>query len=285
MPELPEVETVTSELRTEIVGQRLMAVHVRWPGTIAEPDPKLLGAMIHGQQVVDIGRRGKYILMPLDSGETLIVHLRMTGRLRVEPADSSAVEHPHVRAWFDLEGGKQLVFTDMRKFGRIWLVERSEQVTGKLGPEPLTWDFTPEILTERVRKRRIAVKALLLDQTAIAGLGNIYADEALFVARIHPLRRAASLTDDEIERLYAAIREVLQQAVGKRGTTLRDYQAPYSGKGAYQEELRVYQQTNRPCPRCGTAIQRIRVTQRSTHFCPSCQILPSEDAAKSATGE
>ena len=166
-----------------------------------------------------------------------------------------------------------LVFTDARKFGRVWLVKDVGSVTGKLGPEPLDWTFTPEMLVERLRGRRTAMKALLLDQTAVAGLGNIYADEALFLAGIHPLRRAASLSAEEISRLYDAIRQVLNEAIGNRGTALRDYRPPYGPEGAHQNHLRVYQQTGRPCPRCGAPIERIRVTQRSTHFCPRCQPL------------
>ena len=158
-----------------------------------------------------------------------------------------------------------------RKFGRIWLVDGIEQVVGKLGPEPLDWTFTPEVLAERLQPRRVAIKALLLDQTVVAGVGNIYADEALFMAGIHPLRPASSLTGDEIVRLRDAIRAVLQESIDERGTLLRDYRTPYGQDGAYQNRLRVYQQTGQPCPRCGTSIERIRVTQRGTHFCPRCQ--------------
>ena len=146
-----------------------------------------------------------------------------------------------------------------------------ESVTGKLGPEPLDWTFTPEMLAARLRGRRTVMKALLLDQTVVAGVGNIYADESLFLAGIHPLRPANSLTNEEIVRLYGAIRQVLSQAIGNRGTMLRDYRPPYGAEGGHQDYLLVYQQTGKPCPHCGTLIERIRVTQRSTHFCPRCQ--------------
>jgi len=271
MPELPEVETIASELRRSLVGGRVTRVHVLWSRTIAQPDAAVLADLLPGQVFTGVGRRGKYLLLGLDSGDTLIVHLRMTGRLELLPGDSPALANTHIRAWFELADGRNLAFTDQRKFGRIWLVGDVAQVIGKLGPEPLDWRFTPDDLAERIRPRRVAMKALLLDQTAVAGLGNIYADEALFLAGIHPLRIGVSLTDAEIGRLHDAIRQVLGEAIGERGTTLRDYRPAYGAEGAYQNRLRVYGQPDQPCPRCGAAIQRIRVAQRSTHFCPVCQ--------------
>jgi formamidopyrimidine-DNA glycosylase len=271
MPELPEVETVARELRPLLSGREFDSARVLWPRTIAAPDPDGFVHRVAGQRIVDISRKGKYILVALASGDTLIVHLRMTGRLTVVPSDSADLEDTHVRAILHLVGGDALVFNDARKFGRIWLVPDATSVVGKLGPEPLGRDFTPEILASRLRKRRTSIKALLLDQTVIAGVGNIYADEALYLARLHPLRTGADLDDEEIARLHAAIQRVLTDAIGERGTTLRDYRPPYGMEGAYQNHLRVYQQTDRPCPRCGAPIRRIRVTQRSTHFCPRCQ--------------
>ena len=271
MPELPEVETFANELRPHLVGQRFAGAHILWPRTLAEPDPVALDQRIRGQEVADLGRRAKYLVIRLNSGEALIVHLRMTGRLEVVGRDDPALTGPHLRAWFDLAGGERLTFTDTRKFGRIWLVSDVERVTGKLGPEPLDWTFTSEILAARLRGRRTAMKALLLDQTVVAGIGNIYADESLFVAGLHPLRPADSLTDKEIVRLHGAIRQVLSQAIGNRGTMLRDYRPPYGAEGGHQDHLLVYQQTGKPCPRCGAPIERIRVTQRSTHLCPRCQ--------------
>jgi formamidopyrimidine-DNA glycosylase len=271
MPELPEVETFVADLRPQLVGRHILGAQVLWPRTLAEPDLSAFEARIRDQQIVELERRGKYLLCRLGSGDTLIVHLRMTGRLEIVPADSPTLVGPHVRAWFHLAGGEYLVFTDVRKFGRIWLVADDRQVLDKLGPEPLSWNFTAERLKERLRDRRVAAKTLLMDQRVVAGLGNIYTDEALFLAGIHPLRTGASLSDDEVDRLYEAIRLVLSEAIGQRGTTLRDYRPPYSAAGAYQHRLRVYGQTDLPCPRCGTAIRRIRVTQRSAHFCPQCQ--------------
>lgn len=276
MPELPEVETVAHDLREQITGRRFSGeAAVLWHRTLATPTPDALAGRLAGQEVIDVGRRGKFVLIHLASGSALIVHLRMTGKLAVVPPDSPALEEIHVRAWFGLADGERLVFTDARKFGRVWLVSDLTEVTGKLGPEPLDWEFTPQVLGERLRKRRIAIKALLLDQTALAGIGNIYADEALHRAHIHPLRSSATLTSDEIERLHAALREVLLESIGKRGTMLRDYRTPYGSYGAFQEELRVYGRLGEPCPNCGAPIERIRITQRSTHFCPKCQCLAS----------
>jgi formamidopyrimidine-DNA glycosylase len=271
MPELPEVETVAADLRPLLAGRRFADAHVLWPRTVAEPDPTTLAERIHGRQVIDVGRRGKYLQIALDSGEMLVFHLRMTGQLAVVSDGDPALTDSHLRAWFDLDSGEHLVFVDARKFGRIWLVDDIERVVGRLGPEPLDWTFTPEVLAERLRGRRSAIKTLLLDQTVVAGLGNIYADEALFMAGIHPLRPAAGLSTEEVVRLHDAIRQVLREAVSDRGTLLRDYRTPYGPEATHQEHLRVYRQTDRPCPRCGTAIQRIRVSQRSTHFCPHCQ--------------
>jgi formamidopyrimidine-DNA glycosylase len=271
MPELPEVETVVTELRPHLVGRRILAADVLWQRTLAAPDLPTFTGRLMDRQITGLGRRGKYLLFELDSGDTLIVHLRMTGRLEIVPDDSPARAGPHARAWFDLSGGECLLFTDARKFGRIWLAQDPTEVVGVLGPEPLDWDFDSDRLAGRLRRRRVAVKTLLLDQAVVAGIGNIYADEALFLAGIHPLRPGMSLSDDEIERLHAAIRQVLQEAISQQGTTLRDYRPPYGLEGAYQHQLRVYQQTDQPCPRCGTPIERIRVTQRSTHFCPRCQ--------------
>lgn len=271
MPELPEVETVAADLRQELVGRRFTAAYIFWPRTLATPDPVSCSQRLAGRAVVDIGRRGKYLLIHLDSGETLVVHLRMTGRLAVVPPGDPELATSHLRAAFQLADGAFLAFNDARKFGRIWLVTDVDAVTGKLGPEPLGWTFTPEALAEKLGQRRQAIKALLLDQTVVAGVGNIYADEALFLAEIHPLRAGASLTGQEIDRLHATIRQVLAESIAQRGTMLRDYRTPYGADGAYRNQLRVYGQAGRSCPRCGAAIERIRVAQRSTHFCPRCQ--------------
>lgn len=271
MPELPEVETTAADLRPQVTGLRIAGTHLLWPGMVAKPDAAEFAARLAGQEIVKVGRRGKYLLFALASGETLICHLRMTGRLRVVAAESAVANGPHVRAWFALSDGRRLVFTDLRKFARMWLVNDAEEVVGKLGLEPLEPEFTAPALTERLARRGSAIKAVLLDQTLVAGLGNIYADEALFRAGIHPLRPANRLSPAELDRLHAAIVAVLRQAVTGRGTTLRDYIPPLGEAGGFQDQLQVYQRTDRPCPNCGEAIRRIKVTQRSTHYCPNCQ--------------
>ncbi len=276
MPELPEVETVATDLRTVLVDRCFVGAHILWLRTLAAPDAGELAEKIRGRQVIDVGRRGKFILIHLDDGQTLVVHLRMTGSLSVVTSEELPPANGHVRAWFPLAGGDALVFTDPRKFGRIWLVSDVNDVTGKLGPEPLAWDFTFQEFAHRLRRRKVAIKALLLDQTVVAGVGNIYADESLFRAGIHPLRRSSSLSDQEIERLYLSIRQVLTEAIDKRGTLLRDYRTPYGEDGYFRNDLRVYGRLDRPCPNCGTPIMRIRVTQRSTHFCPHCQCKENE---------
>ena len=271
MPELPEVETVAADLRPQLIGACLADAHILWSRTLAEPDPQTLRERVAGCRVIDIGRRGKYLMIFLDSTETLIIHLRMTGRLDVVLDGDPLLSGVHLRAWFEMADGRRLTFTDARKFGRIWLVKDSEMVVGKLGPEPLGWDFTPETLSEQLHGRRAAIKAVLLDQSVVAGVGNIYADESLFLSGIHPLCPAADLTPEDAIRLHRAIRQVLTESINERGTMLRDYRTPYGQDGAYQNRFRVYQQTGHPCPRCGAPIVRIRVTQRGTHFCPRCQ--------------
>lgn len=278
MPELPEVETVAADLRGQLIGRRFAGCEILWPRTLATPDPQALAERLCGREVIDVGRRGKYILIQLDDGQALIVHLRMTGRLAVALADSPLIEDKHVRAWFRLADGDALVFTDPRKFGRVWLVGSAGEVVGKLGPEPLDWDLAPEAFAERMGKRKVAIKALLLDQTALAGVGNIYADESLFRAGIHPQRKASTLTDEELGKLYTHLRAVLQEAIQKRGTLLRDYRTPYGEDGYFQNHLQVYGKYGMPCPRCGEPIERIRITQRSTHFCPRCQPAQQEEA-------
>ena len=288
MPELPEVETVANDLRGQLAGRCFREAHILWPRTLAAPDEPALEDRLAGRRVIDVGRRGKYILIHLDDGQALIVHLRMTGRLAVVRGDSSVLEDKHLRAWFGLADGDALTFTDSRKFGRIWLVEDIADVTGKLGVEPLAWDLAPEAFAARIRRRKVAIKALLLDQTVVAGVGNIYADEALFRAGIHPLRKSSALTDDELGRLYEGLRDVLQEAIAKRGTLLRDYRTPYGADGYFQNHLRVYGQYGKPCPRCGQPIERIRVHAAQHPFLPalpvSLTVAPALECALSVAG-
>ena len=274
MPELPEVETYVRELAPLLAGRRVGAAQVFWPRTIAAPDAATFVAQIVGQQFATFGRRGKYMLLGLASGATLVVHLRMTGHLQVEPADVAPDKHTHVT--LDLDSGERLFFRDARKFGRIWLVDDSAPVLARLGPEPLSGDFTPDGLGVRLAGRQAAIKALLLDQTMVAGVGNIYADEALFRAGVHPLRSGGSLTDAEVVRLHAAVCAVLADGIAAAGSSLgvssiQNYQRPSGAPGSFQEQHRVFQRTGQPCLVCGAPIARIVVAQRGTHFCPVCQ--------------
>jgi formamidopyrimidine-DNA glycosylase len=270
MPELPEVETVARSLREPLLGRTITAVIVRWPRTIACPTVDEFRQQITGRTVRSIGRRGKYVVISLDRGH-LLIHLKMSGRLRVVDAGEPLSKHTHTL--FDLDDGRQLRFQDTRKFGRVYLVDHLEQVTAGLGPEPLADDFSLEEFRQVLARRSGRLKSLLLNQQFLAGLGNIYADEALFAARLHPLRRADSLAPDEQARLYKAIRTVLESAVAGGGTTLDDqgYADADGRAGEYQERIAVYGRAGQPCPVCGTAIERIVLGGRSTHFCPQCQ--------------
>jgi len=280
MPELPEVETVARGLQTSLVSRVITGVQVDWPRTVASSSPYQFAECLIGRQVRGVGRRGKYVIISLDSGY-LLIHLKMSGRLRVVPADEPPDKH--VRVAFGLDNGMELRFQDMRKFGRVYLVGEVSEVTSDLGPEPLSDEFTLERFREILERRTGRLKSLLLNQEFLAGLGNIYADEALFAARLHPLRRANTLTPAEQEHLYHAIRTVLRQAVARRGTTLTDggYTDADGQSGAYQNQIAVYGQTGHPCPRCQTLVERIVLSGRSAHYCPSCQSL---DANPSQSG-
>jgi formamidopyrimidine-DNA glycosylase len=270
MPELPEVETIAAGLRELVVGRTISRVAVHWPRTVAFPSVGDFQARLAGRRILSVGRRGKYLMLGLDAG-TLLLHLKMSGRLAVVPAQEPL--DSHTRLVFDLDDGRQLRFRDARKFGRVYLVEDPAQVTAELGPEPLSVDFTALDFQHLLSRRKGRLKSLLLNQSFVAGLGNIYADEVLFAARLHPLRRADSLTLEEQEALYGAIRAVLGRAVRGRGTTLDDggYRDVDGQAGAFQDEIAVYGRKGKPCPRCGTPIQRIVVGGRSAHFCPACQ--------------
>jgi len=275
MPELPEVETVVRELSEVLIGRIITGVTVRWPRTVAVPGPEEFRSGLAGRRVDSVSRRGKYIVIGLDRG-TLLIHLKMSGRLLIVPGD--APPEPHSHTVFDLDDQRQLRFRDTRKFGRVYLVADPAQITGELGPEPLADDFTFEEFCGALARRAGRLKSLLLNQQFLAGLGNIYADESLFAARLHPLRRADSLEAEEQLRLYEAIRTVLCRAVAGRGTTLEDggYVDARGRPGDYQEEIAVYGRKGQPCPVCGAPIERIVLGGRSTHFCPRCQKLERE---------
>lgn len=270
MPELPEVETVARGLEPQLVGRTIGGVTVYWPRTVAIPSVRDFETKLIGRRVVSVGRRGKYVVLQLDRGY-LLIHLKMSGRLMVLPLEEPLDKHTHTL--FDLDNGRQLRFRDVRKFGRVYLVEELAQVTGTLGPEPLDQDFSLKEFQRLLSRRSGRLKPLLLNQQFLAGLGNIYADEALFAAGLHPLRKADTLAPDDQARLYAAIRTVLQRAIDRRGTTLDDggYTDAAGEAGEYQFDISVYGRTGEACNVCGGPIEREIVGGRSTHYCPQCQ--------------
>jgi formamidopyrimidine-DNA glycosylase len=270
VPELPEVEHISRGLRPLLVGRTIVGATVLWPRTVAFPGAEELTARLSGRSVRTVGRRGKYVVLGLDAGY-LLVHLKMSGRLRWTSVDEPVA--PHTRLILDLDDGHRLRFDDPRKFGRVYLVDDVSQVTGALGPEPLAGDFTLADLRGLLARRKGRLKSLLLNQQFVAGVGNIYADEVLFQARLHPLRRAGSLSPEEQERLFEAIRDVLERAIVGHGTTLDDrgYVDAEGESGRYQDQIAVYGRTGKPCRSCGTPVVRTVIGQRSAHYCPSCQ--------------
>lgn len=270
MPELPEVEYVARQLRADLVGHTIVRASVGWSRSIQGMDATEFVGRMAGHEVRGIGRRGKYLLIYLDGDEVLVVHRRMSGNLILADEDDEVL---YVRVAFDLDDGRRLLYSDPRKFGRIALVaaEGLEHSLPALGPEPLEPEFTPEALAARLAGRERPIKALLMDQSVVAGLGNIYADESLFRAGIHPLRAAGSLTRSEVAALHAGIQGALLTGIEHGGTTFGRHRDAYNEAGMNLEHLEVYRRTGLPCVHCGTAVQRIVVAQRGTHFCPQCQ--------------
>lgn len=267
---------VARGLRSQLLSCVVESVCVLWERAIDRPDVPTFCRTLLGAGLVDVARRGKFITMQFDTGQTLLTHLRMTGKLLILPPDGNPNDDPYARVHFGLGDGRWLVFSDTRKFGRMYLVDDPLEVVGKLGPEPLGNDFTCQRLMTILDGKRGRIKPLLLDQSFIAGLGNIYTDEALWRARIHPLQSANTLTPDQIAHLHAGIISVLSEAIGGGGTSLRDnqYRQPDGGAGAYQHSLAVYGRAGGDCPRCGASVARLVVGQRGTHYCPECQVLP-----------
>jgi formamidopyrimidine-DNA glycosylase len=270
MPELPEVECIAQALRSgsdgipPLPGMQIDRVLLRWPGHIARPSPSTFRRRIRGRTILDVRRRGKYLVFPLD-GETMLIHLRMSGDLTMSPIGSEPGRFD--RTVFTFTDPWELRFSDSRKFGKISLVSDPQSVLGNLGPEPLDKSFTARELASRLAGRRRMLKPLLMDQTFIAGLGNIYVDEGLHRAGLHPLRTTESLAEDEVNALWRGIRAALRAGLRHNGASI-DW--VYRG-GEFQNRFRVYQRSGEPCYRCKTPIQRIVVAQRGTHFCPECQ--------------
>lgn len=269
MPELPEVETSIRALREPLIGETFTEARIYWPRHIDRPDPQTFQERITGLRVKDISRRGKYMVFSLTGGETLIIHLRMTGHVSVVRGDEPVLDHTHTI--LGLASGKELRFRDTRKFGRVYLVRDPQEVLAKLGPEPLASDFTPDVLARQLERRSMRLKSLLLDQTFIAGVGNIYADEALFYAGLHPERAADTLQREDIERLHAAIQKVLRMGIAREGASIDRYRKPDGTRGDMQNAVAVFRRSGAPCYECGAPIQRIVLGGRSTHFCPLCQ--------------
>ncbi len=270
MPELPEVETIRRDLLPHVVGRRFTAVEVL-PGAervAAAPSPAELGRALPGLRIEGVERWGKYLLFPLSDGRYLIVHLRMTGALIHRRQGAPADRYLRVR--LALDDKTELRYTDLRKLGMMCLVVDPTLVVGKLGPDALE-ALLPTTLRSLLAGRRPPVKVVLMDQTRLAGLGNIYADEALFVAGVDPRRPAGSLTVDEVERLHGAVGKVLREAIGHRGSSFRDYVDAQGRAGEHQMHVKVYRRSGEPCCVCGAIVERVKVGGRSTHFCPRCQ--------------
>jgi len=272
MPELPEVETVRRSLEPLLLGRTIEKARIYYGGIIKKPSPTDFAAAMAKRRIEKVGRRGKYLLFELSGCQTLVIHLRMTGRLTV--AERNTVLPAHTHLVFELDNGQELRFNDVRKFGLVYLVNQDcfQEAGGlhTLGPEPLGPDFTLQGLQSRLCAKKARLKSFLLDQTEIAGIGNIYADEAMFRAGLHPERITASLKPAEISRLYRAIRETLQEGIDFRGTSFRDYVDGKGEKGGFQDRLKVYGRAGQSCI-CGTVLQKKTVAGRTTVFCPHCQ--------------
>jgi formamidopyrimidine-DNA glycosylase len=266
MPELPEVETFARQLKPALIGKTILSADLRWKRTLALPSPQKFRAQVKGQKIIDVGRRAKYLNIQLEDFN-LLIHLRMSGDLLVR--NSTIGLEKHDRLIIKLTGNKSLVFNDTRKFGRVWLTANLEEVLGKLGPEPFSKAFTPQWLHTALHTKRRQLKPLLLDQTFLAGLGNIYTDEALHMAKLHPVSASDSVTAKQAEALHEAIRKVLKAGIRRNGASI-DW--AYRG-GQFQNYFRVYDREGTACPVCGTEIQKIIVGQRGTHVCPNCQTV------------
>jgi formamidopyrimidine-DNA glycosylase len=273
MPELPEVETMVRDLAPRIAGQRIVGVDASFPGAVVWPEFEEFKRRVTQQEIRHVSRRGKFAIFGLSSEDALIIHRGMTGSLllrsRHDPMES------YVRLRFQLDGGSELRFNDPRKFGKVFVMNAAGAERplpwAEMGPEPLNGDFTLKVLRTVLQGRTGVIKPLLLNQRLVAGLGNIYVDEALHQARIHPQRRANSLTAAEIKRLHEAIPRVLASAIERRGTTFSSYQDIEGRAGEFQTSLQVFRREGAACYRCGTQIVRLVVGGRGTHICPTCQ--------------
>ena len=275
MPELPEVETIRSRLAPALAGRRFERVEIADPRLTRPEPPEAVAAALAGERVADVRRRGKYLIFAFESGRHLLVHLRMTGSFQ-HPAPSDSNTDPHRRAVVRLDDGSDVAYRDIRRFGTWLLLEPGElddYLAERIGGEPFEETFTTATLAHALAGRRAPIKSAVLDQRAVAGVGNIYADEALWRARIHPLRPAGELDRGEVAALRRAIRKALEVGIARQGASLRDYRDPSGARGRMQLEFHVYGRDGDPCPRCGTPIEKIRAGGRGTWYCPSCQQL------------
>ena len=273
MPELPEVETVRRRLAPALAGRSFERVEISDPRLTRPLDPFEVARELEGERVAAVDRRGKYLIVRFESGRALLIHLRMTGSLR-HAAKGELGEDLHRRAVVTLDDASDVAYRDVRRFGTWLLLEPSEvdtYIDARVGPEPLEASYKAKHLAAPLAKRRAPIKAVLLDQRTVAGVGNIYADEALWRANIHPLTPASELTPDEVKAVHKGIRAALQAGVRRQGSTLRDYQLPDGSSGTAQDRFKVYGRAGLPCERCGTPIDKIRVAGRGTWYCPSCQ--------------
>jgi formamidopyrimidine-DNA glycosylase len=274
MPELPEVETIVADLRPHLVGRTIVHCELRFPSIVRHPEPETFIDSIAGMRIEAVGRRGKFIFIALGEGRLLVVHLGMTGQLRLVDAATEVANHTH--AIFDLDDGRQLRYRDPRRFGRLLLGTQDELLISgtlpKLGPEPIDPAFDAEALFERFRRRRAPVKAVLLDQSTVAGVGNIYADESLHRARLRPDRAAGSLSRKSVRRLHESLRDSLEVAIRNRGSSVDTYRDAWGDMGSQQEELLVYGRAGEPCVTCGRPLAIVRIAGRSTVFCRRCQL-------------
>lgn len=281
MPELPEVETIKNTLKLLVNGRTIQSVRIEWQRIIRHPnDPEHFKELLIGETFRNVSRKGKFLLFELDH-VVLVSHLRMEGKYRVEHKSVPTDKHTHIV--FELDGEEELRYHDVRKFGTMHVFSKeqvfSEKPLSKLGPDPFEEKFTVSYLYEKLQKTRRNIKAVLLDQTIVAGLGNIYVDEVLFRAKIHPLRIANQLSKEDVQRIYKYAKIVLDEAIQKGGTSIRSYVDGKGEMGMFQQELYVYGKTNEPCYQCGTKIDKIRVAGRGTHVCYVCQPIQEETYA------
>jgi len=285
MPELPEVETIRLKLEPRLVGRRFERVEIEDPRLVRPFEPQAIAAELEGERVSALERRGKYLIVRFETGRSLLIHLRMTGSLR-HAARGALHDDRHRRAVVRLDDGSDVAYRDVRRFGTWLLLEPGElepYLADRVGVEPLERGFTTRRLAERLAGRRAPVKAALLDQRTVAGLGNIYVDEALWRAEIHPLRPAESLDAGELTRLTRAVKDALRAGVKRQGASLRDYATPDGGRGTMQDRFHVYGRAGEPCHRCGTPIDKIRAGGRGTWYCPACQRVEGYAASRSSS--